>query len=152
MKNSVLIAIHYMELGGAEMSLLGLLESLDYSETEVDLFVYNHRGELMRWIPEQVNLLPEIPQYKQIERPIKDVVKEGFFRRKKEADVLYDLINNETYPVIVLGDLNDFSGSYTIRRVQQAGLAHVAQQTQVTSAPTVVSPDPAQIGPAHVDR
>ena len=80
MKNSVLIAIHYMELGGAEMSLLGLLESLDYSETEVDLFVYSHRGELMRWIPGQVNLLPEIPQYKQIERPITDVLKEGFFR------------------------------------------------------------------------
>ena len=50
-------------------------------------------------------------------------VKEGFFRRKKESDVLYDLINKESYPVIVLGDLNDISGSYTIRRVQQAGLS-----------------------------
>ncbi|MBO4230931.1 MAG: glycosyltransferase [Bacteroidales bacterium] len=69
-----------MELGGAEMSLLGLLESLDYSRTEVDLFVYSHRGELMKWIPKQVNLLPEMSEYKQIERPIKDVLKDGCFR------------------------------------------------------------------------
>ena len=69
-----------MELGGAEMSLLGLLESLDYSQFAVDLFVYSHRGELMRFIPKQVNLLPEIPEYAQIERPIKDVLKDGFLR------------------------------------------------------------------------
>lgn len=69
-----------MELGGAEMSLLGLLDSLDYSQTEVDLFVYSHRGELMRYIPKQVNLLPEISAYAQIERPIKDVVRSGYMR------------------------------------------------------------------------
>ena len=44
MKTQVLVTSHYMELGGAEMSLLGLLESLDYSKYEVDLFVYSHRG------------------------------------------------------------------------------------------------------------
>ncbi|MBO6247634.1 MAG: glycosyltransferase, partial [Bacteroidales bacterium] len=71
----ILIAIHYMEIGGAEMSLLGLLESLDFSEVQVDLFVYNHKGDLMRHIPPQVNVLPEIPEYKQIERPVKDVLK-----------------------------------------------------------------------------
>ena len=80
MKRSILIAIHYMELGGAEMSLLGLLESIDYSQNSVDLFVYSHRGELMRWIPKQVNLLPEVTEYKQIERPIKDVLKDGYIR------------------------------------------------------------------------
>ena len=69
-----------MELGGAEMSLLGLLESLDYRQTAVDLFVHSHRGELMKNIPKQVNLLPEIPQYAQIERPIKDVLKSGYWR------------------------------------------------------------------------
>lgn len=79
-RKSIFIAIHYMELGGAEMSLLGLLESLDYNQFAVDLFVYSHRGELMRFIPKQVNLLPEIPEYAQIERPIKDVLKDGFLR------------------------------------------------------------------------
>lgn len=73
-------AIHYLELGGAEMSLIGLLNSIDYSTTEVDLFLYSHRGELMEYIPSQVNLLPEIPEYAQIERPMKDVLKGGYLR------------------------------------------------------------------------
>ena len=59
------------------MSLIGLLQALDYSMVDVDLFVYSHRGELMGEIPPQVNLLPEIPEYAQIERPMVDVLKEA---------------------------------------------------------------------------
>lgn len=62
------------------MSLIGLLQALDYSKVDVDLFVYRHRGELMGEIPPQVNLLPEIPEYAQIERPMVDVLKNGYFR------------------------------------------------------------------------
>lgn len=62
------------------MSLVGLLQALDYSKVDVDLFVYSHRGELMGEIPPQVNLLPEIPEYAQIERPMVDVLKDGYFR------------------------------------------------------------------------
>ena len=76
----LLFAIHYLELGGAEMSLIGLLQALDYSKVDVDLFVYSHRGELMDAIPPQVHLLPEIPEYAQIERPMVDVLKDGYFR------------------------------------------------------------------------
>ena len=46
----LLFAIHYLELGGAERSLIGLLRALDYSKVKVDLFVYSHRGELMKEI------------------------------------------------------------------------------------------------------
>ena len=76
----LLFAIHYLELGGAERSLIGLLRALDYSKVEVDLFVYSHRGELMKEIPQRVNLLPEIPEFAQIERPLKDVLKDGYLR------------------------------------------------------------------------
>lgn len=74
------IAIHYLELGGAEISLIGLLQSLDYSKYVVDLFVYSHRGELMQFIPKEVNLLPEVKEYAQIERPLKDVVRDGYWK------------------------------------------------------------------------
>lgn len=74
------IAIHYLELGGAEISLIGLLQALDYSKYDVDLFVYSHRGELMEFIPKEVNLLPEIQEYAQIERPLKDVIMDGFWK------------------------------------------------------------------------
>ena len=79
-KKTILFAIHYLELGGAEAALIGLLRNLDYSQVDVDLFVYSHRGELMEMIPPQVHLLPEIPRYAQIERPMVDVLKGGFFR------------------------------------------------------------------------
>ena len=74
------VCIHYLEIGGAEVSLTGLLGAIDYSQYEVDLFVYSHRGELMEMIPPQVHLLPEIPEYAQIERPMKDVLKDGYLR------------------------------------------------------------------------
>lgn len=38
----IFIAIQYLEIGGAERSLIGLLNTLDYSRCQVDLFVYRH--------------------------------------------------------------------------------------------------------------
>ena len=78
MKPRILIAIHYMHLGGAEISLIGLLQALDPKKVDVDLFVYSHEGELMKLVPEYVNLLPEIPAYKMFERPMKEVLKKGY--------------------------------------------------------------------------
>lgn len=77
MKKRIFIAIHYLEIGGAERSLIGLLNALDYSKYEVDLFVYQHRGEFMDLIPKEVNLLPEIGSYAAIEKPLKTILKEG---------------------------------------------------------------------------
>lgn len=77
MKPRIFIAIHYMHLGGAEISLIGLLQALDPKKVDVDLFVYSHEGELMNLIPDYVNLLPEIPAYKMFERPMKEVLKKG---------------------------------------------------------------------------
>ena len=77
MKKRIFIAIHYLEIGGAEISLIGLLNSMDYSRYEVDLFVYRHQGELMKLIPPEVNLLPEISKYAQMERPMISVLKGG---------------------------------------------------------------------------
>lgn len=78
--HKLFIAIHYLELGGAEISLIGLLQSLDYSKYDVDLFVYSHRGELLEFIPKEVNLLPEIKEYAQIERPLKNVIRDGYWK------------------------------------------------------------------------
>lgn len=75
----ILIVSHAMQLGGAETSLLGLLESIDKTKYSVDLFLYRHSGELLKFIPSAVNLLPEIPQYTVLARPIKDTLKEGHF-------------------------------------------------------------------------
>ena len=102
MHRSILFAIHYLELGGAEMSLLGLLESLDYTELDIDLFLYSHRGELIQFIPSYVNLLPEISEYRQIERPIKDVLKDSYIRivlARLRAKRLFKKYSKKKHPI-----------------------------------------------------
>ena len=77
MKKKIFVFSHAMEIGGAERALLGLLDSIDYSKYEVDLFLLRHSGELMSLIPKKVNLLPEIPQYSAIMKPMFSAFKEG---------------------------------------------------------------------------
>ena len=49
MKNKprLFISMHYLELGGAESALIGLLQSLNKERVEVDLFLHDARGELV---------------------------------------------------------------------------------------------------------
>ena len=73
--------MHYMELGGAESALLGLLQSVDPARVDVDVFIYSHRGELMKFLPtDKINLLPEIEAYSLTEKPLFEVVKKGYWR------------------------------------------------------------------------
>ncbi len=58
-KDILVVFTGSMELGGIERSLLGLLDSIDYNEYNVDLFLYSHHGPLMYLINENVNVLPE---------------------------------------------------------------------------------------------
>lgn len=80
MKPRIFIAIHYMHLGGAETSLIGLLQSLDPAKVDVDLFVYSHEGEMMQLIPDYVNLLPENTAWSMFEKPMKEVLRQGYLR------------------------------------------------------------------------
>lgn len=80
MKPRIFIAIHYLELGGAETSMIGLLHAFDPEKVNVDLFVYSHQGELMGAIPPHVNLLPENKTWSMFEKPLKEVLKAGQLR------------------------------------------------------------------------
>lgn len=74
---SILIVMHAMELGGAERALLGMLENIDYTQYSVDLFLLRHAGELLKYIPEEVNVLPESSSYSCMAVPIQNVLKKG---------------------------------------------------------------------------
>ena len=78
-KKRIFISMHYLELGGAEISLIGLLQALNYSKYDVDLFLHRHQGELMQFIPKEVNLLPEITSYACIENPLTEAIRRGQF-------------------------------------------------------------------------
>ena len=71
----ILITMSAMFIGGAERSLIGLLNSIDYREYTVDLFLYRHEGEFLHYIPEDVELLPLVDKYTTFDRPIKDILK-----------------------------------------------------------------------------
>ncbi|MFQ7209474.1 MAG: glycosyltransferase [Coprococcus sp.] len=69
----IIIVSHAMEIGGAERALLGLLNSFDYSNYEVDLFLMRQEGELFKFIPKEVNLLP-INQARYLAVPMKPLL------------------------------------------------------------------------------
>ena len=70
----IIILMPSMFIGGAERSLLGLLETIDYSQYDVSLFLYRHEGEFLKYIPVQVHLLSEIPQYRTFDTPIRSLL------------------------------------------------------------------------------
>ena len=60
----VLFVINNLNCGGAEKALISLLETIDYSKYEVDLYIFKHEGIFMSKIPKEVNLLTEPEYYK----------------------------------------------------------------------------------------
>lgn len=80
MKPKILVAMHYMELGGGETSLVGLFHALDPERVDIDMFVYSHQGELMQYIPKYVNLLPEKEDWAMFERPMAECLRKGHIR------------------------------------------------------------------------
>lgn len=76
----IFITAHSMEIGGAERSLLGLHENIDYKKYQVDLFLLRHSGELITSVPKEVNLLPECLSYSTMGIPIREALKKRQFR------------------------------------------------------------------------
>ena len=74
MKKKILFIMPSMFIGGAERSLLGLLEVIDYAKYDVSLFLYRHEGEFLAYIPEQVTLLQAIKEYGTFDVPIRSLL------------------------------------------------------------------------------
>ncbi len=60
MKKRILFTIDSLTIGGAEKSLITLLNLLDYSRYEVDLQLFAFGGTLMHFLPKEVNVLPPL--------------------------------------------------------------------------------------------
>lgn len=100
MRPRLFIYMHYMELGGAERALLGLLNAVDCERVDVDLFLNQHTGAFMSLIPSKVHLLSERKGYNAIERPLIQVLKEGQFKialarikARREHDKYYSTLD-----------------------------------------------------------
>ena len=84
MKKNILFVINNLNCGGAEKALISLLETIDYSLYNVDLFLFKHEGLFFSKIPKQVNLLEEPFEYKYFDMSVKtaitDCIKKGKFK------------------------------------------------------------------------
>ncbi|MGL4904532.1 MAG: glycosyltransferase, partial [Cetobacterium sp.] len=77
---SVFIASYDMEIGGVERSLVSMLNNFDYEKNSVDLFLHSQTGELLSLLPDNINLLDEIGEYKTFRTGLKTVFKDGYYR------------------------------------------------------------------------
>lgn len=95
----ILIISHAMEIGGAERALLGLLNSIDLEQYNVDLFLARHEGELMKFIPSDINLLTT-NQAKYLAVPMINLLKE------KQLKMLYGRLKAKHYAKNKVNKLN----------------------------------------------
>lgn len=59
---NILFVIDSLTCGGAEKSLISLLNNIDYSKYKIDLLLFKRGGDFEKFLPSKVNLL-EIPDY-----------------------------------------------------------------------------------------
>ena len=76
-KKKILITVCSLEIGGIERSLIGLLDTFDYTQYDVDVLLFTQKGELLPFVSKECTLLPEIPQCASFLKPIKTVLLEG---------------------------------------------------------------------------
>ncbi|EMI9090642.1 glycosyl transferase [Bacillus cereus] len=76
-KKKILITSFDMAIGGVERSLIGLLNTIDYSKYDVDLMLFKHEGEFLFLLPKFPNLLKEVKQYTTFRKSIKQILQEG---------------------------------------------------------------------------
>ena len=118
----ILVVSLGMEIGGAERSLLTMLSELDYSKVEVDLFLLHRKGDLLKYIPKEVNVLEENECYSQLAIPLIDVVKNKKYSivygriKAKILAKIYDAFHrpkNESYVEL------EYSHKYTQKYMPQ---------------------------------
>lgn len=91
MKKKLLFVIESLMLGGAEKSLVTLLNLLDYTKYDVDVLLFAQGGAFQKLLPEEVNLLsvPSYFEYSSI--PWKNVKKKIVQPRKMVAQLRYSV-------------------------------------------------------------
>ncbi|WP_368657364.1 glycosyltransferase [Metabacillus halosaccharovorans] len=90
MKKNILVAINNLHCGGAEKALISLLETIDYSLYNVDMFLFKHEGLFFNKIPKQVNLLEEPYEYQYFDMSIKTAIKDSL--KKGRLDIAFSRV------------------------------------------------------------
>lgn len=71
-----------LSCGGAEKALISLLQTIDYSIYNVDLFLFKREGVFLNQVPSEVNILEQPKNYHYFDMPLKKAVIENIFKGK----------------------------------------------------------------------
>ncbi|NGM85592.1 glycosyltransferase [Paenibacillus sp. 7124] len=82
MKKNLLFVMPGLSAGGGEKSLVNLLSQIDFGQYAVDLFLFNHEGIFMEFLPKEVNVLPLPESFRLFHLPLARSVKELVLRHK----------------------------------------------------------------------
>lgn len=88
MKKKLLFIIPSLDAGGGEKSLVNLLNQIDYSKYEVDLFLFKKGGIFKEFVPKQVDILKLQDKYKDFTLPLIKSVKNII--KRKDWSLLVD--------------------------------------------------------------
>lgn len=69
MKKNLLFIIPSLAAGGGEKSLVNLLSQINFRDYHVDLFLLNHEGIFMEFLPQEVNVIPLPDSFKAFSLP-----------------------------------------------------------------------------------
>jgi glycosyltransferase involved in cell wall biosynthesis len=82
LKKKLLFVMNNLNCGGAEKALVSLLQTIDYSRYEVDLYLFRHEGMFLASLPEQVKLLDAPPLYRYFDMSVKAAVADCLQQRR----------------------------------------------------------------------
>lgn len=91
LKKNLLFVMSNLRCGGAEKSLISLLETIDYTKYNVDLQLFSLEGLFLKQVPKSVVILPEIEVYHYFDRSLRSALKQAF--TKGRWDVFYNRIS-----------------------------------------------------------
>ncbi len=112
----ILITQSNLTIGGIQRVLVNLLNMLDYDKYQVDLVLYEKKGDLLSLIPSQVNVISIKEKYNLRLSKLKRLLIE-FFGRAIYFKFLYkDLVNEKKYDIAIAFDgyvsFSDYYAAY----------------------------------------
>lgn len=75
-RKKILIIGMSLNIGGAEKSLINLLKMIDYKLYDIDLLLFQKRGDFLKQIPEEVNIIEDY-NIKILFQPVSETIKMG---------------------------------------------------------------------------
>lgn len=97
MKKKILFIIEDLNIGGAEKSLVNLLNQFDYNKFDVDLFLFKKGGTFNQFLPSNVRILETMDDYKifsiGFKKSIQSIIRKKKFRLFLNR-IIFTIVNN----------------------------------------------------------